>query len=512
MSTAIVSPQEQRSSTERFQNSRDTSGVSDRTLDNHRASRGETNGDEKRGDGGESGDQAEVEGEGEEEEGPPRPVGFFDKRLNKVRLQVFGLWARTTLILAVFILAVLSMYWAVLYHVEANLPALVIYVVDFDGQLEPYTGVKPLIGPMITQETQAMVDSPIPHLGYGTLPPSSFDFDPTQVRQAVYDQQAWAAIVVNANATALLQQAVEQGNSSYDPIGACQVIWVEARDQDTYYDYILPELNSLQTEITSKFGQMWTSMVLANDSIPRTTLAKVPQALSPAIGFSQFSLRPFNPPVMTPAVTIGLIYLIIIAFFSFTFFLPIHMKLIAPQGHPPLKFWQLILWRLCATILAYFFMSLAYSLISLAFMIPFNNAAVADTSVGNNPNPYGKGTFVVYWMINFVGMNALGLACENVAMIIGQPWTAFWLIFWVITNVSTSFYALELSPRFYYWGYAWPLHNIVEASRSTLFDLHSRIGLNFGVLFAWAAINISFFPFCCWFMRWKTQREKKKNA
>ena len=96
MSTAIVSPQEQRSSTERFQNSRDTSGVSDRTLDNHRASRGETNGDEKRGDGGESGDQAEVEGEGEEEEGPPRPVGFFDKRLNKVRLQVFGLWARTS--------------------------------------------------------------------------------------------------------------------------------------------------------------------------------------------------------------------------------------------------------------------------------------------------------------------------------------------------------------------------------------------------------------------------------
>lgn len=51
---------------------------------------------------------------------------------------------------------------------------------------------------------------------------------------------------------------------------------------------------------------------------------------------------------------------------------------------------------------------------------------------------------------------------------------------------------------------------VVEASRSLLFDLHSRIGLNFGVLFAWAAVNSLFFPFCCYFMRWKTQRAKKE--
>jgi hypothetical protein len=44
-------------------------------------------------------------------------------------------------------------------------------------------------------------------------------------------------------------------------------------------------------------------------------------------------------------------------------------------------------------------------------------------------------------------MIALGLACENVAMIVGQPWTGLWLIFWVITNVSTSFYDIELGMR-----------------------------------------------------------------
>lgn len=61
-------------------------------------------------------------------------------------------------------------------------------------------------------------------------------------------------------------------------------------------------------------------------------------------------------------------------------------------------------------------------------------------------------------------------------------------------------------PHFYYWGYAWPLHSIVEGSRSILFDLHSRLGLDFGVLFAWCAVNIALFPFACYFMRWKSKR------
>ena len=156
-------------------------------------------------------------------------------------------------------------------------------------------------------------------------------------------------------------------------------------------------------------------------------------------------------------------------------------------------------------------MSLFYSFVSLAFQIPFSNSPAPHTQVAENPNAYGKATFVVYWMINWVGMSSLGMACENVAMIIGQPWTAMWLIFWVITNVSTSFYSLDLAPKFYYWGYAWPLHNIVEATRSTLFDLHSRIGLNFGVLFTWVVINSLCFPLCCYFMRWKTERAKSKG-
>ena len=207
---------------------------------------------------------------------------------------------------------------------------------------------------------------------------------------------------------------------------------------------------------------MWAGQVLqqaSNSTAVMNNLIATPQVMSPAIAFSIFNLRPFLPAIATPAVSIGLIYLIITAFFSFTFYMPHHMTLIKAPGEPTLKYWQLVLWRWCATVSAYFFLSLSYSLISLAFQIPFSTSPKSEVMVENPTDAYGKGTFVVYWMLNWVGMTALGLACENVAMFVGQPWTSFWLIFWVITNVTTSFYSIELAPHFYYWGYGWPLHN-----------------------------------------------------
>ena len=280
--------------------------------------------------------------------------------------------------------------------------SLIVFVVNFETESDA------LVGPLITQATEKMVEQNLmPHLGYVTVPPSTYNYDPMQVREAVYGEEAWAAIVINANATTMLRQAVEQGNSSYDPLGACQLIYVEARDQDTMYDYVLPELSRVQTQVTAMFGEQWAQQVLMNTSIPRSNLQRVPQALSPAIGFSIFSLRPFSPAAATPSVTIGLIYLIIISFFSFSYYMPLHMMLGQPNGHPPLKFWQLIVWRWLSTLASYLLLSLAYSLVSLAFQIPFSHDPAPHTVVALNANAYGRASFVVYWMVNFVYLSHL---------------------------------------------------------------------------------------------------------
>lgn len=358
--------------------------------------------------------------------------------------------------LAVFILSVLSLYWGVLFGVEQNLPSLTTWIVDFDGKVAPYNTTTPVVGPFITNAFANMHPSTYDRLGWTIRSAEEFDNDPWAVRQGVYDEHAYVAIIINPNATALLRAAVNEGNSSYDPAGAAQVIYNTARDQNTMASYILPALLDTLIPVASGFGSHWVQLLSANAS--SQDIFRVPQAVNPAIGFTLLDLRPFVPAVETPSVTIGLIYLIIISFFSFPFLMPVHALFVQGKDHRPLHPMHLIVWRMVSNIVAYFFLSLCYSFVSLAFQIPFSNPPAPGTTGATNPNGYGRGSFVVYWMLNWVGMAALGLPSENMAMILGQPYSAMWLIFWVITNVSTGFYSLDLAPGFFAWGYAWPLH------------------------------------------------------
>ncbi|KAI8634240.1 MNNG and nitrosoguanidine resistance protein [Xylariaceae sp. FL1651] len=441
-------------------------------------------------------------------EQPHQSVGFWDHKLSKVRAHVLILWARTIIVLMLFVFAVLSLYWGVLYDMKGRLRALEVHVVDFDGQVAPYGNVTPIVGPAMTQLTLQMYKSSQPSLGYHNIPPAEYNYDPIAVRRGVYDWHAWAAIIINPNATALLFEAVIIGNASYDPTGAIQYIVQSARQETTTYNYILPQLELITSRFTSQFGANW-SRILTNNSFSPQVIARSPAAMNPGIIPLHIDLRPFGPSTATPAVSIGLIYLIIVAFFSFSFFLPIHTKYIQPQGHPPLHFWQLIVWRWLATVVLYLLISLVYSLVSFAFHVPFLPPPAPATDVAFNATAYGRASLVVYWALNFAGMTALGLACENAAMVLGQPWTALWLVFWVITNVSTAFYSLELAPAFFRWGYAWPLHHVVQASRQILFDLRSEVGLHFGVLIAWIAVDTALFPLCCYFMRRRAENEQR---
>lgn len=254
---------------------------------------------------------------------PPLPVGLFDPSLKGVQKMVVRQWSITVLVLFCFILCILSLYWAMLFKVEENMSALTVAVVGFDGRVAPYEGTTPLVGQVVERLTRQKTMISTGVLGYRIESPKMYGGDPFEVRQAVYEEKAWAAIIVNANATALLQQAVATGDTNYSPNGAAQVIINQARDDTSYSNYIIPQLSEFQVNVASMFGEQWIQNVLSNTSLDAATYSQAPQALNPAIGFSMFNLRHFTPPQVTPAVTIGLIYLIIIAFFSFSFFLQV---------------------------------------------------------------------------------------------------------------------------------------------------------------------------------------------
>jgi hypothetical protein len=123
-------------------------------------------------------------------------------------------------ILVIFILAVLVLFWATLFHVEGNMRALTVKVVDFDGSVTPTRHMAPLVGPMVTRLAQQMVnETGQSSLGYNVVSPVDFDYNPMRVRRSVYNFDCHAAIVVSHNATALLEDAVRTGHSTYDPTG-----------------------------------------------------------------------------------------------------------------------------------------------------------------------------------------------------------------------------------------------------------------------------------------------------
>jgi hypothetical protein len=172
----------------------------------------------------------------EQQSGPPAAVGYWDPRLKHVRREAWTKWTITTALLMAFIVGVLSIYWGALFHIEKNLSGLVVYVVDMDGS-PPYNtdGHDPVVGPIITNIGRGLVASATPNLAYEFPPAADFGYDPVQVRQAVYDFDAWAAIVINPNVTALLYSAIENGNTSYDPMGACQLTYISSRDDTNWY-------------------------------------------------------------------------------------------------------------------------------------------------------------------------------------------------------------------------------------------------------------------------------------
>jgi len=82
---------------------------------------------------------------------------------------------------------------------------------------------------------QTIAMNPNEHLGYVSLPPSQFNNDPIAVRRAVYTFDAWAAIIINPNATSMLYSAINNGNGSYDPMGGMQLVYQDARDDTNWY-------------------------------------------------------------------------------------------------------------------------------------------------------------------------------------------------------------------------------------------------------------------------------------
>ncbi|KAF8748812.1 hypothetical protein RHS01_10530 [Rhizoctonia solani] len=414
---------------------------------------------------------------------PPAPEKFAhtisDPKIAPLR-KVYTKIILMTLALTIIMMWIcLPVYWGSLARSATHAPSLKAWVIDRDGGE---------IGQAVVEGLLATTQQ---HLGWVQVAADYVE----DVGEAVLDEQAWGAVVVNAGATARLAAARASGDSSYNPASAITFYYAQARNEQATGSYVNPLTTAALTQILQQFNARSTASYLGSISGNATALQALtaaPQTLS-GVWWTTNNLRPYNAPVATAIMLVGQIYLCIFAFIM-------TMSNDAARGilGPFLKLRSYLYLRILVPLGLYLPLSLAFAMVSLPFHAPFG----AKYSYA--------GGFFLYFLYTYMGMTALGLATEAMVTILTPRFMAFFLIPLIISNVSVATLPFDLQPWFYKYGYGFPIFNNTTAVRTILFNTKNHLGRSAGVIIAWIVLSSITLPLFTIIMRRRDERAHKQ--
>lgn len=147
-----------------------------------------------------------------------------------------------------------------------------------------------------------------------------------------------------------------------------------------------------------------------------------------------------------------------------------------------------------------------YSMINLAFEVPF----------GQGPFTHAGGFFLAWFML-YLGMASLGLATEFAITFLTPKFIAFFLVAWIVLNVSETSVPIQVSGSLIYRiGYGLPFYNINTGLRTIIFGTKNHLGRTFGILLGWIGLSLITIPIITWVMRRsdvkKVEQERREAA
>ncbi|KAI5449661.1 hypothetical protein NCC49_004122 [Naganishia albida] len=441
---------------------------------------------------------------------------ILDRRLAKEQ-KTLGLGLLKTLgMITVALWIALPIFWGSLYLTLQYLSNLTIYLVDLDTAA---SGSSAIVGPAfraMASNSNAMSTKYIStaHLGYVIRDAADYPRGVYDAMDEVTNKDCWGAIVVNANATSAWRAAVESGDASYDPSGAVGVFYQGARYYQIILLYLAPFMvrntrTALQTAssaarstILASLSNTFTapSSAPASSQLVTTTLGAlqaVPQALATPFGFYQHDLRVQTQWAAAAVFEASDIYYLIFAFQLCLWGNSARQK---TQLGKKLTLRSLIGLRFMIPVFFYFFLSLWYTCVMAAFQIPFTPTI-------------GPAGFIVQWMLNYLLLLAIGLALETMISVLTQAFLPFFLILWIILNITSSFQPIELMMDFYKFLRWLPFFHHTEASKIIMFNTAPghALGVHFGALCGVVGVNIIGLSLAVWFERWRDERMAKRE-
>ncbi|EKM53634.1 uncharacterized protein PHACADRAFT_260093 [Phanerochaete carnosa HHB-10118-sp] len=388
-----------------------------------------------------------------------------------------------TVLITLTIWSVLSIYWGANWRFETGIHNMNGWIVDFDG------------GSVGATVTQAFMNNTgqKDQIDWYTVPASMFPNGESDVAEAIVNERAWAAVTIHAGASSNLSAAISARDGSSYNNQVASAYAVEARNENSYVFFVAPQIQAPLEQAVVAYPQIQAQQL---GSQVNDLLTSAPNLVFAPVNYTVVNLRPFDIQVGTAIDFVGLIYMLILSFIAALG--NFNARVLASGLERRLTLPRLILLRLVIPVVMYFWLSLAYALLSIYFHVPFNRR-------------FGDAGFVIFWMLSWCAMMALGLAIEAMITILTLRFIPFFLVPWIITNVSVVFFPIEILPTIFRYGYAMPFYNVSRAVRTILFRTRDQVGLNFGVLIAWIAVSLVTIPLFQTYVRRKQVREWRRS-
>ncbi|KAG2126055.1 hypothetical protein DEU56DRAFT_916205 [Suillus clintonianus] len=398
----------------------------------------------------------------------PYSSSFFSPDLARIRREYFSIIFQSTGMTLLLMWILLSVYWAALAYSDRLTSNLTAWFIDRDNDT-----IGLALWAAINNDT-----SPGPRLGWSQVDPTIFASD-EDVMQAVISEQIWLALVVETNATDKLSAARQTGNSTFNPTSLLTVYYATARHEVAIGTAVIPIYSNLLGEAVSSLAttsaQQYFARIYAQGQANETALqliAQAPQTISPGIGWTTVDLRPFDAPVASASLVVGQAFQLI-----FTFIMVEANASARALVQKHLRLSSYLLLRFAVPLLIYVPMSLTYVLVSMTFGLPINAKFSAT------------GGFFLMWIYVYLGTSTIGMSLESMVTVLPPRLTPFFLFLLITANLSSSVYPHELTPNFYRFGIAFPFWNVAQAMRTIVFNTHSYLMRNAGVLSGWIILS-----------------------
>ncbi|GME75538.1 unnamed protein product [Ambrosiozyma monospora] len=319
----------------------------------------------------------------------------------------------------------------------------------------------------------------------------------SEIIRKVHHQKYWGAIyVTSSDLSSNLISSFNEG-SYYNTTDVVRAYYETGRDPNGMNSYVIPAISKFSLAYQTILEKRVYPELLANVSDSTLVDLRDNGMLTsyPTVNITDGA--PMTAAILMAPLMVGLIYIIILTFFQVLWFIKINAdaaKVLNPKSY--------ILYRALVLQCNFLVLSLAYTALNSAFQISYNKS--------------WSGGFGVAWMTHYLTMSAVGGANENISLLCFAtlpPLMGFWMLSFVVLNISATFSPIEVCPKIFRFTYAMPIKNAYEIMKIIFFDSYrGNLGRYFGILVAWVVLNMILHPLCLMFFSMQTKKKIQKEA